>query len=142
MSIQSHGMTHRFLTDLTPEDTDQELMSSKKQIEDEIGSLVDSISFPGGRYSARIIRQARQFDYQWFHTSLFGRNPVRTGSISKTLRRFAVRQNSRPEQIIDYVVGTRWPTMTQHIAEGFRRCARTAMGNQIYHSMYERWARW
>ncbi len=85
MIIGSHGMTHRFLTELKDKDLDYELRESKKILEDNLGCAVDYFSVPRGFCDKRVIEKARKVGYKAIFTSnpkdkdgfKFGRIPVR-----------------------------------------------------------------
>jgi peptidoglycan/xylan/chitin deacetylase (PgdA/CDA1 family) len=62
--IGSHGLTHRDLSKLSPEEQQVELESSKNIIENEIGRPVDFFSFPYGIYSGKIMEQAKKEGYK------------------------------------------------------------------------------
>ena len=72
MSIQSHGMTHKFISDLDAESAYKELQLSKNIIEKNVGNNVSSISFPGGRYQRRDITNGIKVGYKMFFTSDIG----------------------------------------------------------------------
>ncbi len=71
MCIGSHGRTHRFFDDLSVQDSLLELTSSKRALEAICGARCDSISFPGGRFSAQTLDQMVQAGYtQWFGSEI------------------------------------------------------------------------
>ena len=64
MSIQSHGMHHRYLDQLSPQEVERELVDSKAEIEARIGSPVTLFAPPGGRQSQGLAEVARRAGYQ------------------------------------------------------------------------------
>ena len=60
MTIGSHGRTHRFFDDMSETEARAEYTDSKAAIEQHIGSSVNQISFPGGRFKSRQV--PRRFD--------------------------------------------------------------------------------
>jgi len=64
MEVASHGMSHRYLNSFSDKEIDFELEESKKKIEKITGVNVLSISYPFGKYNARVIEQAKKF-YQF-----------------------------------------------------------------------------
>ena len=86
MVIGSHGMTHRFLTELKDKDLDYELRESKKILEDNLGCAVDYFSVPRGFCDERVIGKAKKVGYKAVFTSnpkdndgfKFGRIPVKS----------------------------------------------------------------
>lgn len=69
MIIGSHGMTHRILTELKDKDLDDELVESKKILEDKLGQAVDYLSLPRGFYDKRVIEMAKKSGYKAVFTS-------------------------------------------------------------------------
>ena len=63
MTIGSHGVTHGYLTDLTPKEAYRELEESKKTLEDRLGVSVTSLSAPGGRMNERVANLAASIGY-------------------------------------------------------------------------------
>src|SRR6185503_12292712 len=56
ISIQSHGQTHRHLTDLDDASVLWELTESRKVLAERFGRPVDHLAIPSGAYSRRIRR--------------------------------------------------------------------------------------
>jgi peptidoglycan/xylan/chitin deacetylase (PgdA/CDA1 family) len=69
MSIQSHCMSHDPLETLDRKTIEYQLVQSKKIIEDEVGSKVDSISMPHGSINKKIFSIARQSGYNFVYGS-------------------------------------------------------------------------
>lgn len=70
-SVQSHGWSHRLLTQCDDRELDDELVRSKQTLEDRLGIAVDSISAPGGRWDDRVAAACARAGY----THLFHSNP-------------------------------------------------------------------
>lgn len=62
--VGSHSRSHRDLTRLSPVVLKEELSSSKKSLEDLIGSEVDALSFPFGRYNRATAEAAFEAGYR------------------------------------------------------------------------------
>jgi len=69
MVIGSHGMTHRFFSDLTDDVLMSEFVESRKILEDAIGEPVTMLSLPGGRMHPRLMRHAPRAGYEHIFTS-------------------------------------------------------------------------
>jgi len=76
--IGSHTHTHRDLTVLSHKELMAELDYSKKLLEDKIGAPVHWLSYPFGRYNARVIQAAREVGYQGAVTL----KPLQRGRVS------------------------------------------------------------
>lgn len=72
MSIQSHGQHHRYLNELTPEEVREELVRSKSEIEDRLGTPVVVFAPPGGRTTPELPAIARDVGYRALCTSRTG----------------------------------------------------------------------
>ncbi|MEI6825851.1 MAG: polysaccharide deacetylase family protein [Desulfuromonadales bacterium] len=70
MGIGSHGVTHRFLSDLPEADIRAELSDSKSTLEACIGQTVNSLSYPGGRMNQLTQSVAKTVDYEYICTSV------------------------------------------------------------------------
>jgi peptidoglycan/xylan/chitin deacetylase (PgdA/CDA1 family) len=53
-SVQSHGWSHEFLTSCSEHELDNQLQRSRLTLEQRLGTTVDSISVPGGRWNRKV----------------------------------------------------------------------------------------
>lgn len=74
ISIQSHTVSHKPLSVQSIDEIRHELYSSKKTIEDHLGSTVDFLSAPHGMIDRRVINVARAVGYRGICTSEPGFN--------------------------------------------------------------------
>lgn len=72
MEIGSHGMTHRFLSDLTPKNIEMELTDSRAKLEDILGAPVVDLAIPGGHYNSLILDMAKECGYRSVATCKVG----------------------------------------------------------------------
>jgi len=88
MGVGSYGVTHRYLTDLTESENDEELLRLKEILEDCTGAPIMSFSAPGGTINPRIANGARNAGYE----SVCGSRPsaVRKKRDDAIQARFAV----------------------------------------------------
>ena len=68
VTIGSHGMNHRRLTEIKDDDARKELAESKRQLENITGTKVKTHSFPYGVYDARHVAMARKAGYNYVFT--------------------------------------------------------------------------
>jgi peptidoglycan/xylan/chitin deacetylase (PgdA/CDA1 family) len=92
MSIQSHTMTHAFLTDLSPQEVRWELQESKSILEQQLERPVDYLSLPGGRCNSAVKDIAMEVGYRAICTSVIGYNDLNSDLYS--LKRWAIRRNT------------------------------------------------
>ncbi len=72
MLIGSHGMTHRFLSELSPEEVHAELADSRARLEDIVGQPVLDLAIPGGHFNRSVTEEARQCGYRSVATCKVG----------------------------------------------------------------------
>jgi len=70
MGIGSHGVTHRFLSDLHEDEVNFELIDSKGKLETCIGMPIISLSYPGGRLNKSTQRIAQNSAYRYVCSSV------------------------------------------------------------------------
>lgn len=130
MSIQSHGYTHRYLTDLNEEEVYQELLNSKNEIEDKVGTKVTIYAPSGGRINQKVVKLARKLGYRTICTS----RPGRFGKIAQNydLPRFAIQENTTPEEIEGWIKGDIRVMGKRIVKYQVAKVAKTVLGNSIY----------
>jgi peptidoglycan/xylan/chitin deacetylase (PgdA/CDA1 family) len=74
LDIGSHGMTHRFLTDLSLEEQNREMEQSRAVLERVAGTGVDFYAPPGGRIDPRGVAALKKLSYLAMCNSVFGFN--------------------------------------------------------------------
>ncbi|VAW92010.1 hypothetical protein MNBD_GAMMA22-2533 [hydrothermal vent metagenome] len=137
MSIQSHGQTHKFLSDLDGAESRNELSESKSTIEYELNSNVTSISFPGGRYSKREISMGLECGYQFFYTSQEGLN---NNSFLKTriIKRLALRNTTSLTEFLKLSRGDSILIIKRIAMYRIKKIVKMLIGNSFYHLLYKR----
>jgi peptidoglycan/xylan/chitin deacetylase (PgdA/CDA1 family) len=70
--LASHAVTHRHLTSLSTQELGEELVNSRRQLEDITQQAVDWLAPPGGVYSASVIAAALQAGYRVVRTMDWG----------------------------------------------------------------------
>lgn len=74
MSVQSHGASHRYLSDLDAGELDAELADSKRRLEHCTQRTVDALALPGGRGAERERAAALRLGYAHVLNSVPGAN--------------------------------------------------------------------
>ncbi|UXI66340.1 polysaccharide deacetylase family protein [Tahibacter amnicola] len=105
MSIQSHGMTHRYFTRLTPQALRDELVQSRERIADHLGTPVDWLAPPGGRCPPRLGELAREVGYAGVLGSAPGIIRRATANDVVVLPRVAVTANTPAEAVCRWALG-------------------------------------
>lgn len=71
--IGSHGFKHIKLSDCSDNEMKNELINSKKWIEDNIGCEIDTFSFPYGAYNQNVLNELKKTNYKFALSTKFGR---------------------------------------------------------------------
>ncbi|MDD6133882.1 MAG: polysaccharide deacetylase family protein [Selenomonadaceae bacterium] len=72
ISIESHTVDHKSMTDLTDEQLRMELVDSKKKAEKELGHSVDYMAYPTGTYNLHIAEMVKEAGYKAAFTIKYG----------------------------------------------------------------------
>lgn len=131
--IGAHGATHRYLTDVSDRDLDDELAGSKKRLEDAIGRPVVHMSLPGGRGDARVSAAARRAGYASIATSRVGMNGRRADPFE--LKRVAVVRGMPADKVAAFARGDRLAYARDAAVSGALGLAKKALGNQRYEKL-------
>ena len=102
-TVGSHGVTHRMLTGLRPDDIRAELCDSRRALEDLLGRPVACLSLPGGAISRRVVEIAEEAGYTSLFTSAIGTNPTAAGY--RGIARIGVRRGTDPTTLQRWVCG-------------------------------------
>ncbi len=135
--LGSHGHTHRFLTTLRGGKLREELMGSKKQLEDGSGHAVHFLSLPGGRYNDHVIETAKQAGYTRVFTSTPGL--WQEGTL---VPRVAVRAGERGTQTVRRLLADPFGEAGRlNRNAGWLRALQRILGDRLYHAVHRVWAR-
>jgi peptidoglycan/xylan/chitin deacetylase (PgdA/CDA1 family) len=91
IAIESHGMTHRYLTDMEPELARWELAESKRVLEGIVQKPVQFLAIPSGAYNRTVKRLAQDTGYRAVFGMLKGSNHA--GSDRYALRRMVIARD-------------------------------------------------
>ena len=72
ISIESHTVDHKSMTDLTDEQLRMELVESKKKAEKELGHPVEYMAYPTGTYNLHIAEMVKEAGYKAAFTIKYG----------------------------------------------------------------------
>lgn len=112
VTFGSHTVTHPHLDRLTDAQVSEELIRSKKDIEDTLGDTARFFSYPYGDHDERVCRLVREAGYDAACTVRYGVNDMRTDRYR--LHRIAVNDNYS----FEYFVAALFPCLFF----GVRRC--------------------
>lgn len=128
MVIGSHGKTHSFLPDLSREETELELKSSRTRLEEIIQAEVSCFSAPGGRIDDRVAGLAVEAGY----SLIFDSRPRVNISMAteKTIGRFAVRRSQSFSEFAKIAAGR--PPITGIVKFEALKLVKSVLGNRAY----------
>ncbi len=130
--IGSHGLNHIPLTWLRSEELREELLGSKKALEDQLGKRVDSFSVPRGFYNARVRQTAEEAGYQYVFTSRFGLNAAKPDFLA--LSRMAVKAGTGEGEFTDWISGK---FGLKAFAESIKDAVRSTLPPDLYDTAAE-----
>jgi peptidoglycan/xylan/chitin deacetylase (PgdA/CDA1 family) len=136
MGVQSHGLTHALLADLSADDLDYELRESKRRLEAIVQEPVQALALPGGRGATRERIAALRLGYSAVLNSVPGRN--RGYAPGRYLQRIAVTRGMHIEAFAQLV---QWRGMLPRVrALRYHALAwmKHALGNQHYEVLRKR----
>ena len=139
--VQSHGLTHRLLTQSNRREIEVEHEKSKREIEDRLGVEVAAISAPGGRYDKNVIAAAMQAGY----AELYHSNPW---TPDHALHGLCVKGRLMVTKDVDGAALCKHPETsaarkfyfrTRHAA---KNQLRNLLGDTVYHKLWCALAHW
>ncbi|HEX4826332.1 MAG TPA: polysaccharide deacetylase family protein [Candidatus Polarisedimenticolaceae bacterium] len=92
-SIGAHSMTHPDLTRISPVRAREEIVASKKRLEDLFAVSIDHFCYPFGSWNSQVAEMVLEAGYRTACTTEFGVNTADTPSLA--LRRITARYRSR-----------------------------------------------
>lgn len=139
-SVQSHGWSHEFLTTCSPKELDNQLIRSKKTLEDRLGTIVDSISVPGGRWNAKVLDGCKRAGYTRVYTS----DPwssERSQNGIKVRGRFMVLRTTTPDALQHLLELGDLGRFRMRLQGQVKSSVRALLGERMYHSLWRRFMR-
>jgi peptidoglycan/xylan/chitin deacetylase (PgdA/CDA1 family) len=133
-SIQSHGWSHKFLTFCSEVDLAHELRESKQSLEDTLGSAVEEISVPGGRWDRRVVQACAAAGYRRVYVS----EPWVEAEISgvDVIGRFMVRRTTMIDELGKIVERDRDALRKLKLRSQLRQGLVGLLGDSLYHRLW------
>jgi len=97
--IGSHTQSHELLTRMTYDQQLSDLTESKKMLEEALGSEVNSVSYPFGRFNTDTIQAAEEAGYKYGLASLYFKN-IKVENRNYALKRFNIYRFDTSDQFI------------------------------------------
>jgi peptidoglycan/xylan/chitin deacetylase (PgdA/CDA1 family) len=129
MDIGSHGLVHAFLPSRDDRALLDEMIVSKRILEERTGTRVETLSVPHGFYDRRVVTAARTAGFSAVCVSDAGYNDF-SGRAPFVLKRFAMRTSYDMRSFGSIVEGR--PAASIAAAERMRALLRASLGYRIY----------
>jgi peptidoglycan/xylan/chitin deacetylase (PgdA/CDA1 family) len=133
-SVQSHGWSHKFLTFCSEAELAYELRASKQSLEDNLGSAVEEISVPGGRWNRRVLHACAAAGYRrvyvshpWVETEIGG---------VEVIGRFMVRRTTTIIELEKIVAKDRSALRKLRLRSQLRGGLVGVLGDSLYHRLW------
>lgn len=138
MHLGTHGTSHNFLAGMTEENSRQELAESQQWLADITGRVIDTVSFPGGRYGVRELKLARELNYRWVHDSTFGLHKLDTKKHFHLVQRIPVRQQHSSADLIALIDPNSRQFRRTKAVSMVKTALKSIIGNEAYDALYRR----
>ncbi len=135
--IGCHSMTHAYLADLSEKELRIEVVEARDRLEQSLGQRVNHFSCPGGRWSSRVARMARQAGYETVATSRLGTNSAHSDPFR--LSRVAILRGLAPADFTQLSHGR--GLALQRFAQSLRGAAQRTLGDARYDRLRGVWLR-
>jgi peptidoglycan/xylan/chitin deacetylase (PgdA/CDA1 family) len=134
MSIQSHGVSHEPLSEMSDARMRSELERSKKTIEDKIGSAVDFLSAPHGMFDEKVRSLALSAGYRALCTS----EPGYTHSHGSpaVIKRINVTDTCSVGRFEDILRGSDGAILFESVSKKLKNLAKKSLGYDRYRRLY------
>jgi peptidoglycan/xylan/chitin deacetylase (PgdA/CDA1 family) len=139
--IQSHGWSHRVLTQCDSAQLREELVRSKRELEDRLGGEMNSISVPGGRWNERVLEACASAGYK----RLFHSNPWKSGGMSYEVvihGRLMITRHMDAAALASYARVSRSRRLYFRAKYGLKERIRDVLGDYLYHRVWCWQAKW
>ena len=133
MHIGSHGVSHNFMTGLSNDAIYKEMATSKKHLEDILGSEVVAFSAPGGRIDMRVAAIAAEVGYRHIFTSTSSANLQIKGV--EFYDRIPIKSNCDLKRFKNILYSER--SLQDYLTESVLTLSKKMLGNKRYESIRE-----
>lgn len=134
MSVQSHGLHHRALTNLSDNELYDELRSSKELLEEKLGKQVKYLAVPGGFINQRVYREALLARYAAVCNS-----ESRLARKSRIISRIAIAHSISQHTFESLVRRESWSLLRVKAQREFGKGGKALLGVRRY-EILKRWA--
>lgn len=133
--VQSHGFSHCMLTRCSDSELMWELQVSRMELQEKLGSAVNAISIPFGRWNSRVLKACAAAGYKRVYTS-DPHSSVRRIEGIEVLGRFMVRRSTQAHEIERVLLATDKSLWLMRAAQECKMLARRVIGEELYHHLW------
>jgi peptidoglycan/xylan/chitin deacetylase (PgdA/CDA1 family) len=133
-SIQSHGWSHKFLTFCSEAELAHELRESRQSLEETLGTAIEELSVPGGRWDVRVVQACAAAGYRrvyvsdpWIETEISG---------VEVIGRFMVRRTTTIDELGRIVERDRDVLRKLKLRSQLRQGLVGLLGDGLYHRLW------
>jgi peptidoglycan/xylan/chitin deacetylase (PgdA/CDA1 family) len=134
-SIQAHGWSHCFLPGCSDTQLELELHRARLLLEDKLGSPVNELSLPGGRYDERILNEIAKAGYQRVYSSEAWAHRQVCDSLM-LVGRVMVRREMTTSRMRALAHQTPVAKLRVNVEDAVRHAGRSMLGNENYHRVW------
>lgn len=137
--VSAHGWSHKMLTRCSDAELHQELLISKSELENKLGTSVAALSAPHGRWNRRVALACAESGYRRLYTSTPWALTRRLGDID-ILGRLMVIRSMNEMRLVDWLTMGRVRAGMNRTGYAFKQSLRYVLGNTLYHRLWVRFA--
>jgi hypothetical protein len=131
--IGAHGWSHVLLTHCSTEELRKELEGAKRALEDKLGTVIETISLPGGRYNRRVLAACQAAGYTSVYTSIPRAENLPLGAM---IGRLNVRGDMKLEWIADILQQKGGLLSGLERQYQVKAAAKAILGDQLYERLW------
>lgn len=137
--VQSHGWSHKFLTQCSAPELRTELRRSRQVLEDGLGVPINALAVPNGAWDRRVLLACEEAGYTRIYTS----DPfLRPGKHAlEMFGRVSVQRNTSPADLARFARAESTVFSGVRLRHHAKRAVRAALGQRLYHELWCRLAR-
>ncbi len=140
MILGTHGVSHKFMADLSDEESRGELEESLNWLQEVLAQPVNCVSFPGGRYGDRELEIAKRLGYRWVHDSTFGLHTLNSEESFHLVQRIPVRQQHSSADLLALIDPNSKQFRRTRAVSFAKTTLKRVIGNGNYDALYRRFA--
>lgn len=139
--VEAHSWSHKFLTECSDGELWEELTRSRETLENCLGTRVEAISAPHGRWDRRVLTLCAKAGYRRLYTS----NPwARSRVIDqvKVTGRLMIVQSMHAAGLWRWLTMGRTQAGVHRMQHALKESARRVLGNRLYYQLWAHFSGW